>query len=157
MVLARAKGVMRSISNMVTSLDGASKHAKTLGVVAPIDSHKAAEEQKLSSVQHVINVASRKLKLIAEQRAQVTSASSAVSTKDLDEKSHVAMLRQHADTCSPGTAVCDLEKEDYQRAERRLWMHEHLQKMKAKAESAELEAHGAEVSSGGLLSGNSHL
>ena len=142
-VLARAKGVMRSISNMVTSLDGASKHAKTLGVVAPIDSHKAAEEQKLSSVQHVINVASRKLKLIAEQRAQVTSASSAVSTKDLDEKSHVAMLRQHADTCSPGTAVCDLEKEDYQRAERRLWMHEHLQKMKAKAESAELEAHGA--------------
>jgi chromosome segregation ATPase len=142
-LLVQATKMKNSIAQTVTQLQTASQRARSLDISVPIESHKLAEEGKLVGVQHVIDGANRRLQLISEKRMQMESGARGKTEEEANEKDKVALLRQNAETCKGGTALCDLMAEEYEHAERRWWMHHHLQQLRSSCEEQKTKANRA--------------
>jgi hypothetical protein len=89
------------------------------------------------------DAAHRKLQAVSQQRAALKAPVPGEAKEDIDEKAHVARLRQTADICDPASALCQLEKQTYEAAERRLWAHQLMAKLKGAADKMKLDARAA--------------
>jgi len=147
-VRKRAMAMHVQLKALMRQLKSHERRSRALGLPAAIASHVEMLKQKMAAVQRLIDSSTKRLKVISAQRESIKAPVPGESKADIAEKTKVAILRQRADTCVPGSALCAVEKEEYEHAERRLWIHQNMGRLKARANKMKMAARRAAKSAG---------